>query len=322
MNPPSVSAKYSVRTERREGIEIMTLSESGVAHAEIAPQCGSNCFALSMPQPLLEPVALEEFRRRPTQYGFPILFPYPNRIRDGAFTFRGQRYEVGPVRHGLVRDRPWKVMSMGASDQEGAWIETCLDAAQFPDEILRPFPFPFRISVTHRLQGGLFQIETALLNTGTQEMPFGLGFHPYFRRPARGAITIPAARRWELEDYLPTGAQLELEPERDLRRPTDLEGLALDDIYTALLPDPDGRVRCLLDDADAGCRMVVEFDAAQFPHVVVYTPPPPRQAICIEPYTCPTDAFNLHARGLPSDLRRLKPQETARFQVRVHARRA
>lgn len=151
-------------------------------------------------------------------------------------------------------------------------------------------------------------------------MPLGFGIHPYFRCPEQGVIRVPAQKRWELTDSLPTGKLLEVEGHYDLRRPRDLTGLALDDIFTDLIADSDGLVRCILDDRSRGIQTVVEFDPKQFPDVVVYTPPAPRRAICIEPYTCPTDGFNLHHRGVDSHLIVLRPDETISFKVRISAR--
>ena len=64
--------------------------------------------------------------------------------------------------------------------------------------------------------------------------------------------------------------------------------------------------------------MVMESDA-QFRELVVYTPPG-RDAICFEPYTCPTDAINLEARGIPAGVIVLAPDEifagTVRFMLK------
>ena len=106
----------------------------------------------------------------------------------------------------------------------------------------------------------------------------------------------------------------------DLRQPCDVTSLELDDIYTDLVADADGLVRCTLSDQQRGIETTVAFEAAQFPHVVVYTPPAPRQALCIEPYTCPTDGFNLQQRGVESNLIILQPGETRRFNVLITTR--
>jgi aldose 1-epimerase len=158
-------------------------------------------------------------------------------------------------------------------------------------------------------------METVAHNTGAHEMPMGFGIHPYLRRPAQGTLSVPARKRWELEDSLPTGQLVEVAGSYDLRQPRDVASLELDDIYTDLVADPDGLVRCTLTEQRRGIQTTVAFAAAQFPHVVIYTAPAPRQALCIEPYTCPTDGFNLQQRGIESNLIVLQPGESRRFDI-------
>jgi aldose 1-epimerase len=315
-----MAANYSVVADVRDGIEVYTLRAGDGATAEIAPAFGCNCFSFGAEQPILEPVAFAEFRQRPTSYGIPILFPFPNRIRDGRFTFQGRTFELNPPRHGFVRDKAWQVLDHGASDERGAWLTAGFDARDHAAQILAQFPFPFRLEVTYRLKDATLEMETIARNDDTAEMPAGFGIHPYFRKPAHGTLTVPAGKRWELADSLPTGRLLDVAGAYDLRAQAELNGLLLDDIYTNVTAEADGQTRCYLMDADAGRETVVEFDAARFPHVVVYTPPAPRQAICVEPNTCPTDAFNLQARGIDSNMLVLRAGEEMRFNVRLYSR--
>jgi aldose 1-epimerase len=161
------------------------------------------------------------------------------------------------------------------------------------------------------LREGALALEFAAANTGAEAMPCGYGIHPYFRWPARSRLQIPAAKRWELAENLPTGKLLDVAGDYDLRDLRDTEGLQLDDIYTAVTDS-----RCLLTDDDARTATVVE-SGANLPHVVAYTAPAPRRAICIEPMSCPTDAFNLQARGLESDVIVLEPNECVSFWIRI-----
>ena len=315
-----MTASYSVEAQQRDGVEVFALRAADGAAAEIAPGFGCNCFAFGTDLPVLEPVEFAEFRQKPTSYGIPILFPFPNRIRDGRFTFQGRTFEVNPPRHGFVRDKAWRVVEHGASDEAGAWLTARFDARDYAEQVLTQFPFPFQLEVTYRLRGGTLEMATVARNTGDAAMPAGFGIHPYFRRPARGTLTVPADKRWELADSLPTGRLLDVAGAFDLRRAADVNELQLDDIYTGVAADADGQTRCVLTDADAGRQTVVEFDARQFPHVVVYTPPAPRRAICVEPNTCPTDAFNLQARGVESNLIVLGAGAEARFNVRFYSR--
>jgi aldose 1-epimerase len=315
-----MSANYTCDAALRDGVEIFTLRAPDGATAEVAPAFGCNCFAFAADQPVLEPVAFADFKQKPTSYGIPILFPFPNRIRDGRFQFQERTYEINPPRHGFVRDKAWRVLASGADAEAGAWLTAGFDAGDHAAQILTQFPFPFQLEVTYRLRGGALEMQTIARNKGDADMPAGFGIHPYFRRPARGTLKVPAARRWELADSLPTGHLLDVDGAFDLRHDADVNKLQLDDIYTDVTADADGLVRCTLTDADAARQTVVEFDRQEFPHVVVYTPPAPRRAICVEPNTCPTDAFNLQTRGINADVFVLRPGEERKFDVRIYTR--
>lgn len=294
--------EYAVQSEKRGGVDIYRLSQGDEARVEIAPEWGNNCFLFHWRgQPVIEEVPFDALAKKPTSYGVPILFPYPNRIRDGRFTFQGREYTLDPPRHGFVRDKPWKVLSSGASASDGAWLTCAFDARDYPDKILSQFPFPFTAEVRYRLREDCLTMETRAANEGDRDMPIGLGTHAYFTRPDHGSVTVPARKRWELLDSLPTGKRIGLDDRYDLRRAADVTKLELDDIYSDLTADPDGKVRCRLVDDDRKMATVVEFSAREFPEVVVYTAPAPRKAICIEPYTCTTDAFNLVGRGVDAE---------------------
>jgi len=311
--------KYSVTSEARRDVEIFTLREAERAHAEIAPSLGNNCFVFRAPEPVLEHVTFDQFYERPTSYGIPVLFPFPNRIRDGEFSFGGERFKVDPPRHGFVRDKAWKILDSGASESEGAWLCCVLDANNYAEQILRQFPFPFKLQVTYRLRDGRLEMETTARNTGERDMPLGFGIHPYFHcDKAQSLIQVPASKRWELMDSLPTGKLLDVERPYDLRRFQELADLTLDDIYTGVIADADGLARCFLKNDASRMQTVVEFNVRQFPNIVIYTPPAPRQAVCIEPNTCPTDAFNLHERGIESNVIALGAGASADFKVSIY----
>lgn len=306
--------EYGATRETRTGLDVYVLREGDKLRAEIAPQFGNHCFALRGRVPILEEVGWEEYRKQPTSFGMPILFPYPNRIRDGVFVFAGKRYAVSPNRHGYVRDKPWHVVEHGA-DAGGAFLTAMFRSADYPEEILAQYPFPFRLDVSYRLCGGEFRLTARARNEGDAPMPCGFGIHPYFRRPDQARLCLPARSRYELEDALPTGRLLAVSGPYDFRTAAEIGGTVLDDVYTDLLPEEDGKVRCRLSGAEG--ETIVEFDAGSFPVVVPFTPPVPRQAVCIEPYTCPTDAFNLQERGLCKDVIVLGPGEERTWEIGI-----
>ena len=307
--------EYRIVQETRDGVGVVTLEgEGGVAR--LVPEWGSNLFEFRAGESVLEPVAWEAIAAKPTSFGIPILFPYPNRIRDSRFTFRGRAFEVTPPQHGYVRQRPWTLVDAGSSPEDGAWAVTAFDADDHPD-VLAEFPFRFRIEARHALRGRSLELRYTISSLADEPFPFGFGLHPYFRWPPKGRVRVPAAARWELEEKLPTGRVLPVDGRFDLREGADLASAELDDILTSLDADEKGRVRCSVDDAEGATRTVVEFSRASFPHVVVYTAPEPRQAICVEPMTVPTDAFNLEARGVDANVTVLEPGASRTLEVRI-----
>jgi galactose mutarotase-like enzyme len=53
------------------------------------------------------------------------------------------------------------------------------------------YPPDFRLELTHSLQGNTLSVTATVTNTGTDPLPFGLGFHPAFRWPLPGAEGQP-----------------------------------------------------------------------------------------------------------------------------------
>src|SRR5262245_30565633 len=124
---------YQVRTEQRDGTIVVLEGDGGKPHAEIWPARGLNAYQwqvernsqtldLLYADPQLFP------NGRPTRSGIPILFPFPNRIRAGRFSWKGRDYQL-PLNdptarnaiHGFVCQRPWRVVARGADERE-AWV--------------------------------------------------------------------------------------------------------------------------------------------------------------------------------------------------------
>ena len=310
---------FGVDVERRGDVDVVKLRAAGGTSAEVVPAWGGSCIAFRANKaPVLEAIAFDEIAKKPTSYGIPIMFPFPNRIRDGRFKFQGRELRVDPPRHGMVRDKPWTIVSSGASESD-AWLTIALDAKDFAKQILASFPFPFRIEVTFRLRATALEMVAVARNTGEGPMPAGFGIHPYFHAPQGGTVCVPAESRWELADSLPTGRINPVEGSFDLRKPRAIEGLALDDVYTNVTSRADGRARATIDDSHLRRRTVIEFDPKSLPECVVVTPPAPRKAICVAPQSCPTDAFNLAAKDVDAHVVTLAPGAEARWSIVVRS---
>ena len=316
------------------GYDIYSIEEKGKAVAEIVPELGNNCYVFRVSDGndwyhvIDPPPDLDTLEQRPTAYGNPILFPFPNRIRNGKWEFEGKTYqfdkqpESPTTIHGLLLNQPYNV-DKHTADENGATLVCSLNSQDFPD-VIRQFPFPFKIEITYTIKEAVLTMDVAIRNTGESNMPVGFGIHPYFKTDisaeadaSKAVITVPANKYWELDDVLvPTGKQLDVEGMLDLRLGQPFEELKLDHVFTDVILD-NGVSRCTIENRDTGHSMIMESDS-QFRELVVYTPPN-RDAICFEPYTCPTDAINLEANGIPAGVIVLTPDETFSATVRMMA---
>lgn len=291
-------------------VERVVLRGDGT-EAIVVPALGNVCVAFRVRgwSVLAEPPDDEALRATPSRYGVPILYPWPNRVAGGRFGFRGQVVTVPTkgehANHGFVRDRAWEVVAQG-EDADGAWVRSRVTVAHRA--------FPSALEVEHRLVGDVLRISALAQNTGSAAMPMGFGLHPYFSVPAgtreRCTVQVPASAVWELNRFIPTGRVL---PRTDLRAPKPLGTDGYDDVFTQL----DQPFAATLHDPVSGRSVVVRSDQAFREHVVYA--PTDRPVVCLEPYTCPTDAFNLESRGVPAGVVVLAPGQRWRGVVSIEA---
>ena len=300
-------------------MSIVTLTDSQTGStARIAPELGFNCFEFRAKVgdreiDVLDSVPdFETGGQRSSGSGIPILFPFPNRIRAGKFTWEGREFSLpvsdkfGNAIHGLCLDRPWRVIAQGDDFVTGQF-QLSVDA---PNRRTL-WPTDFTIEVDYELLGNRLRANFRVITPSSQPLPWGLGTHPYFKLPLAttsrvGAclIEVPAAQRWELQDCLPTGERRELDEEHDLRFGAYVDTVQLDDVYTTVQCEGP-QFDCLILDEEAGLQITLTSPPI-FREIVVFTPPN-RAAVCIEPYTCPTDAINLQAGGIDCGWRTLAP---------------
>ncbi len=322
---------FSVHTRPAPGVTgldatIYVLDDGAGGKAEVWPALGFNCFrwqAVKDGRPLellySDPGLFAD--GRPTRSGIPILFPFPNRIRDGRFIWAGKEYRLplndGPkvnAIHGFACRRPWRVVGQGA-DASGAWLTGEFHGDRDAPDCRGLWPTDYRIRVTYRLGTGVLRLEAEVSNPDAQPMPFGLGYHPYFRVPFAPGVApedckvfVPARSYWVLEESLPTGERRPVDPSRDLNAPRRFTDLTLDDVLTDLPPGPGVTVpvtRGMIEGAPGGVTLEVRCTTG-FREMVVFTPVH-REAFCIEPYTCTTDAVNLQARRVDAGWQALPP---------------
>jgi len=321
---------YHIETEERSagghGSTVYTLSRRDIGSMiEVWPAHGFNCLRwrtggrdllYSAPDWLASPL--------PTRSGVPILFPFPNRIHNGVFVHRGKPYRLpkndstnANAIHGFAPRNPWRVFGYGA-DMFGAWVHGDFQLSTEAPEAEDFWPGDGLLSVVYRLTPDRLRVEVRVRNMGEEPFPFGVGLHPYLRFPAddfdvsRYVLHVPARTVWELADSVPTGERQPLPDHLNWNRPRTVGGTQLDTVYGdlgAIREESGGLLlRATLGHADRPGQLEV-WTTAEFREAVLFTPVH-RKAICLESYTCVTDAVNLQARGIDAGWRELPVGQT------------
>lgn len=337
LEPAGVEARpamaHQIQTESVGGRDVYHLRDDATgASASILPSRGFNLFDLRLPagpdgraRPIV--VAAEGWAadpQKPSRHGIPVLFPFPNRIRDARYEFAGRAYELVPTKpphaiHGFALEADWDVASAEADDAGARIVGRFRIAEHAPDALAR-WPSDAALEVRYTLSGRRLTLDATVSNPGEADLPWGFGIHPYFRLPFdplgdrdRTRVVLPASRYWVLEDALPTGERRPVDDRLDFRAGRPIAGLALDDVLTGLEFEGD-RCTCRLVDEALGSEFRIGFDRA-FRELVVFTPAGPGGVIAVEPYTQTTDAIHLQARGIDAGLNVLRPGASAAMRI-------
>ncbi len=236
------------------------------------------------------------------------LIPWPNRIRDGRYTFGGITQQLvlsEPARHnashGLARYVPWVLVAKNA------------DAVS---NRIRIYPQPgwpgtLEALITHQVSEDGLTVTVEATNVGTTDLPFGYGAHPYLTVGETSVdevrLTVPAASYLEVDDrLLPVAVSPVDDTIYDLRRGTVLRSASLDTAMTDLARDPDGRWRVSVE---LGERYAELWGDETMRWMQIFTGGPNRDwSIAVEPMTCGPDAFN--PGPTHGDMKVLTPGET------------
>jgi aldose 1-epimerase len=226
-----------------------------------------------------------------------LLVPWPNRIRDGRYTFGGPTHQLPltePVNrtaiHGLTRWQSWTVESASA---DGVVLTTTVHAQP-------GYPFVLRADAAYRLTDAGLSVTLGAVNVGAVACPFGAGAHPYLRldtgRIDELELTVPADTRYVTDDQsIPVGTEGVHGTDFDFRGGRRIGDTRLDTAYRDLRRDGDGWCRVRLS-SSSGAAVALAVDPA-FDHLMVFTGDTAaeverrRRGLAVEPMTCPPNAF-------------------------------
>ncbi|MDO4258915.1 MAG: aldose-1-epimerase [Actinomycetaceae bacterium] len=216
------------------------------------------------------------------------LIPWPNRIANGTYTWRGVTREVavnepqtGSALHGLMCWVDWDIVH---SDEDSVTL-AALVAGQ------PGYPWALRSCVTYALHHGSgLSVTITSTNIGSETAPYGVSSHPYLTIGEADVdsyrLSVPAAAVAEVdEDLIPIRTVAVDSVDLDLRSGDLVGPKSIDHAFTDLPAGP-WQVRLEKD----GSWVEMSSDA---PWVQVYSGERlGRRSIAVEPMTCAPNAFN------------------------------
>jgi aldose 1-epimerase len=220
-----------------------------------------------------------------------LMAPYPNRVRDGKFTFQGQEYSLlFPEKHAIhgdVRNRPWRVETIRPN---AATIH--FRSQDFADI---NYPFPFSVTQSFGVSNRGLLIQCSVKNEGNTSMPAGCGYHPYFKRALEGSNENVRLRFNTAGIYpttgevpLPTGMPRPLIPAENFSALRELD-VNLDACFAGW----DGEAEMVWPES----KVSVSMHAGSNMSRLVLFSPPGKPFFALEPQSQMTDGFNFLARG-------------------------
>lgn len=115
-------------------------------------------------------------------YASSILFPFANRVKDGAYSFNEKSFQLAinqkeenNALHGLVYNKTFKLTKQDIS-KESASIELVYNETKTS----KGFPFTYSIILKYTLCENNLGLHLSVKNTDEKTFPFTLGWHPYF----------------------------------------------------------------------------------------------------------------------------------------------
>lgn len=219
-----------------------------------------------------------------TKFNSSLLFPFPSRIDNGTYSFKGKHYsldcnEVGAKNalHGHVHNKPFTL------------AETILkkDFAELKMSYEDPgssngFPFPYKIEITYRFFNNNCQLEVNITNIGSNSFPFGIGWHPYFKTDdlKSSILDFYAEKQHFLNEKMIPEKEIPLK----IAVPFRVGQQFLDDCFVLKSS------RAMFQTTEYS--LVLKFSSPPPTSFLQTYTPPDRNCIAIEPMTCAGNSFN------------------------------
>jgi aldose 1-epimerase len=242
-----------------------------------------------------------------------LLVPWPNRIRDGRYSFDGRDLQLPlsePARsnatHGLVRWAAWTLEEQTAHSV--SLVYRLMEQTGYP--------WTLDLHVLYDLSADGLTVTVTATNLSSRRAPYATGAHPYLTTGTGPVdsweLTLPAATRLVVDDrMIPTGREDVRDTDLDFRMTRPVKGTSLDTAFTDLSRDDEGRVEVVVRDPRSGDGTALWMDR-HHRWIQLFTgdelPVHAREALAVEPMTAPPNAFAsgedvlvLEPAGTPGD---------------------
>ncbi len=312
----SLAKSYTAEKILNHGVPIVRLTDA--AHGvevSILPSAGNRAYEMKVhgKNILYFPYDdIASYQEKPRLGGIPFLAPWADLLDEQAFYANGKRYAfnmgLGNVHgerpiHGLLTNSPlWEVTEV-AADSRSAHVSSRLAFWKYPD-LMAQWPFAHEYEMTYNLADGVLEVKTTITNLSADPMPVVIGFHSFYRIPdiPRDEWVAHLSARVHVvadEHQIPTGEMRPL----DIPNPLPLRGQTLDDGFTDLERDAEGRAHFSIE---AGGKTVETLFGPKYRVATIWLPAPPpgetREFICFEPLAAIISGVNLAQKGKYAEL--------------------
>ncbi|WP_332299660.1 MULTISPECIES: galactose mutarotase [Prochlorococcus] len=197
--------------------------------------------------------------------GIPVLFPICGDLPGNYLCLPQGQFKIN--QHGFARDMPWKIKSL--EDEYG--ILLCLSDS---DKSKESFPFSFLIEMKILLIDNSLEIRISITNRGNETMPFSFGLHPYFLVKDLDHVLI---------NGLPQKCINHIDKSEVVTK-TQLQKLSKGVDFLSISNEP-----ITLIDSLEGSTLELHHQSPM--NLTVIWTDPPRQMICLEPWTSPRESL-------------------------------
>lgn len=227
-------------------------------------------------------------------YASSILFPFANRIKDGAYTFQNNAHQFNinevdknNALHGLVYNKKFEVLDLKSNE---SFASVKFIYTEHNQSI--GFPFEYSIQLEYILSESTLNLKVNITNTSTKSFPFTLGWHPYFisKNLSESHLKFNSSKKLVFDDRMITSKTEDIKTIS-----VKIENKQLDDCW--ILDEPE-----VIFETPEYHLKILSTEKSSF--LQTYTPPR-KNTIAIEPTTGVSDSFN-NKIGLQT----LKPNET------------